>query len=287
MCLSQYYVDWPVVTGVLNSSFTTSLVGAMFGALAGAMAAQKISDRVKEREQFAAQLRTTNSAMMSAFVVANAAISIKGQFLKDLYVSYIAQKAAYEEHILRVAAGEALENSFDLKLDLRIINMQRVPIGVLETQVFDKLSIDGRPLALTAAIAGSLANLDEALSKRNELIAEFKSLRGAEREKVPAMYFGTRLPDGNMSTEYPDSVVGAYQYIDDIIFFSKLLCEDLHKHGNKIVSAHKNRFGKVKQKVTTADFSLAEERGLLPDEAEYADWLRGFVSEDEARNSGA
>lgn len=165
--------------------------------------------------------------------------------------------------------------------------MQRVPIEVLEAQVFEKLSVDGRPLALTAAIAGSLSNLDEALSKRNELIAEFKSLQGAERERIPAIYLGTTLPDGNVSTEYPDSIVGAYKYVDDIIFFSKLLCEDLHKHGIRLKNAHERKYGKGKQKVTKADFSLAEERGLLPDEAEYSDWLRGFVFQEEGAKSGA
>lgn len=161
--------------------------------------------------------------------------------------------------------------------------MQRVPIEVLEAQVFEKLSVDGRPLALTAAIAGSLSNLDEALSKRNGLIAEFKSLQDAERA---AMYLGTTLPDGNVSTEYPDSVVGAYKYVDDIIFFSKLLCEDLHKHGIRLKNTHERKYGKGKQKVTEADFSLAEERGLLPDEAEYSDWLRGFVYQEEGSKSG-
>ncbi|WP_448508148.1 hypothetical protein [Immundisolibacter sp.] len=253
----------------------------MFGALAGAIEAHKIADRIKEKEQFVAQLRTTNSAIMSAFVVANAAMAVKNQSVKDIYTNYLVQKSSNEEYRRRLEVGELVPGTpFDLEIDLRIVNMQRVPIGILEAQIFEKLSIDGRPLALAAAIAGALANLDETLSKRNELISEFKSLRGAEAEKIPAMYLGTKLPDGNVSTEYQDSVVGAYKYIDDIIFFSKLLCEDLHRHGEKIKNAHEKRFGQSNQKVSRADFSLAKEKNLLPDEAGYSDWLSGFITSE-------
>lgn len=287
MDISQYHIDWQAVMTFLNSAFTTSLVGAMFGALAGAIAAQRIANRSKEREHFSAQLRITNSAIMSAFVIANAALSIKKQYIKNLFDNYKAQKAAHDEHKQKIDAGELPTGTpFDLALDLREINMQKVPIEALEAQVFERLSIDGRPLALTAAIAGSLANLDEALSKRNALISEFKSYRGTDKEKIPLMYLGAHLPDGNLSTEYADSLEGAYKYTDDIIYFSKLLAEDLEKHGETIKLSHEKKHGKVSQKVSTADFSIAKEQDLLPNDADFSDWLKGF-SKHEAPDSKA
>jgi hypothetical protein len=63
---------------------------------------------------------------------------------------------------------------------------------------------------------------------------------------------------------------------DDCIFFSMHLAEQLIKYGNGLRrKSWMYRHGM--KKFLPANWSIAEKQGLLPNEADFADWLRGFV----------
>ncbi len=67
------FLSWLNLAAFFNSAFATSLAGAY----AGAKAAQKIAERIKERSEIQIQIRNTNAAITIAFIICNAAISLK------------------------------------------------------------------------------------------------------------------------------------------------------------------------------------------------------------------
>lgn len=257
-----------------NSAFTTSLVGALAGAYAGATAAQRIAERAKERDQLLTQIRNTNAAIMVAFGICNAAISLKKQQTKALCESFFAKKVELTEfQRKRKAGGIASDTPFEFQADLRSLQVPLVPIDVLRTQVYEKLSVSGRPLALVATLAGALTSLSDTITNRNQLIESFKRLNP---ETLPALYFGLPYGDGHVSTEYADTIEAIHNLIDDVIFFSNLLCRDLTKHGNKILDKYKSRFNDKLETIHTIDFANAKTVGLMPHDEQYVDWLSGF-----------
>lgn len=95
----------------------------------------------------------------------------------------------------------------------------------------------------------------------------------------------TPLHTGDTNQEYPDLVAAIHSYVDDIAFFSALLCTDLIEHGNSVHAAYTKRFGKGAPKVSTVNFSVPRQKGLIPPDAQYADWLNGFSVLDSSRNN--
>jgi hypothetical protein len=87
------------------------------------------------------------------------------------------------------------------------------------------------------------------------------------------------LTTGDINQEHPDLVAAIHSYVDDVGFFSALLCGDLVKHGQTVRAAFTKKFGKGAPEVSTADFSGPRAKGLLPSDEQYADWLKGFKEE--------
>jgi hypothetical protein len=226
------WLTWASLRDSLNSAFTTSLVGALAGAYAGARAAQVITERAKEREALVAQVRATNAAIMVSFTVCNAYLSLKRQYIKELYETFNAARGELDEFTRRRRLGEiAKDTPFEFRADLRTIQIPAVPLDVLRTLVFDRLSVLDRPLALVSAITGAAASLNDTVQKRQALIEKFRNLPPDERRLLPALYFGLPYAEGHVSTEYADTVEAAHNLTNDVIFFSNLLCQDLYEYG--------------------------------------------------------
>jgi hypothetical protein len=69
-------------------------------------------------------------------------------------------------------------------------------------------------------------------------------------EHVPNYYFGMPLPSGDTNQEYPDLVGALHSYVDDISFFSTVLCGDLIEHGNRAHADFTKQFRKGAPKVS-------------------------------------
>ena len=79
---------------------------------------------------------------------------------------------------------------------------------------------------------------------------------------------------GNTHSEYSDAIKGIMSYIDDVIFFSKVISEDLEKYGKCLREREKlipSNFS-----IQSSDFSSAEAQELMPDQEKYSPWLAGF-----------
>ena len=101
------------------------------------------------------------------------------------------------------------------------------------------------------------------------------------KEQHVQRYLGLPLPEGHVHQEFPDTVEAIGSYVDDIAFFSHLLCKDLMKHGEKVRTALHSKPSKRVPRVTEVDFSGPLNSGLMPDEAAYSDWANAFVEREE------
>lgn len=276
-CLLEY-INWENLTAISNSAFTTSLIGALAGAYAGAYAAQKIAERSKERAEFQAQIRNTNAAITLSFMVCNAAISLKRQQTKVLCETYFNKKAELESiSLMRKTVEISPHALFEFQADLDKVPFPAVPIDALRSLVYEKLSVSGRQLELVATLAGVLSSLSETIEYRNGLIADFKKLPPHDQKVVlPTFYFGRPYGEGHINTEYLDTMTGLQNLIDDAIFFSRLLCEDLAVHGNHLLEKFKSQFKGVREQINAIELSPEKTAGLIPPNEPYSEWLAGF-----------
>lgn len=281
------WASWEGVGNLLNSAFTTSLVGALSGAFAGAWAAQNVAERSKQKDQLLSQIRATNAAISASFVFCNLLIALKRQHVKPLYDTFVAKRAELAEFHKKRRAGEIpADHPFVFTADLRTLQMPLLPVQLIERLVFDKLSVIGRPLALTTSLAGVAATLADLMQRRSALIEGFKQIPPANQGLVAALYFGRSFAEDRVSTEYADTLEGLFNQTDDGIFFSQLLCRDLMKSGENALKEYKRLSKKSVERISTIDFRKASQLGLMPDDSKYQDWLQGFQRPEGSEASG-
>jgi hypothetical protein len=221
----------------LNSNLAIAFIGGFAGAIGGALGAQRIVERSRKREERLKELRYANAAIMVTHTICNAALALKKQHVQPMRESFLTAKADLDAFKAKRDAGQIAANvEFHVQMDMRTYPAPIVPIETLKHIAFQELSAVGRPLALVAVIEQSLIGLTAAIEKRDQLIKRFES--GDISERVHASYyFGLPLQEGHVNQEFPDLVEAIYSYVDDLAFFSSLLCSDLMKHGTKVREA--------------------------------------------------
>lgn len=263
-----------------------AVLGGLAGALGGALGAQHIVERSRRRDELLKELRNTNSATMIALTTCNTALSLKKQHVQPMFELFAQDKEALRKFKEQRATGQRQGNAvYHFTADLKTFPAPVVPIETLKDLAFHRISAYGRVLALVSVLEQSLLGLKEAVLRRDLLIQRFVS-GAVPAEQLPQYYFGTPLHTGDTNHEYPDLVEAIHSYVDDIAFFSALLCTDLIEHGNSIRTAYTKSFGKDAPKVSTVDFSGPRQKGLIPPDAQYADWLNGFSMVDSSYNEG-
>lgn len=272
---------WETMQNFANSTFITSLIGALAGAFAGAVAAQRTAERGKHREELLREIRNTNAAIAVAFGIVNSFLALKGQHVKDLKSRFEVQKAELLEHKRKRQTGEVQSDTpFALQADLQTIQALPLPTDTLQAVVFEKLSLVGRPLNLVITLIQVTHSLNESLAKRNSLIEGYKSDFPKDNQDFAPLYFGLPYGDGHVNLDYPATIDAIYSQTDDGIFFSNLLCKDLHDHGKQLSEVFRKKFKKDAPRVTEVDFSAAISSKLMPDESNYADWVAAFIKKD-------
>lgn len=272
------FVSLDATKNFMNSTFITSLIGALAGAYFGATAAQRIAERSKYREELLREMRNTNAAITLAYEVCGAFLRLKKQHVKSLKESYDAQKADLIEFMRKRDAGEIPQGLvFDFKADLETLQPQALPMDTLRAVVFERLSIVGRQLNLVVTLTQTVESLMESLTKRNSLIESYKVEVAKDKQRLVPLYFGLPFGEGLVNREYPDMIAAIYSQTDAGIFFGSLLCKDLHEHGKQLSDAFKKKFKNDPPCIKEVDFGPAVAEGLMPDEKDYSDWLKGFV----------
>lgn len=258
-----------------NSAFVTSLIGAGAGALAGAYAAQRLVERAAERKELLAEIRNTNAGIMLAFAVWNPAYGLKKQHVAAMYKEYSEQHAAAHEYERKRASTLVnLGMPPDFTANLRELPLLDPPVGALQSHVYDKVSVTGRPLLVVPTLVHSVSQLAATMTKRNALIPELQKLEGMVGFSV--RYFGLPVAMRPQDTVYPDTMEGMRVLLDSILFLSKLLCEDLLDHGRAVNAKLSSTGYRPLPRLSDPDFEQAEREGLAPDEAEFPSWREKF-----------
>ena len=271
-CIFELF-SWQNITAFLNSNFTAALAGAF----AGALAAQKIGDRAKQRNELLQEIRSTNAAIVTSFTICNTGLTLKKQFVKDIYEAYTTKKSELVELKKKHTSGQqSPAPTFEFQADLRELQMPLMPVDILREQIYTHISATGRPLALVSTISGVVASLAETIERRKILIDRFRKQGAPDSEIFAALYFGLQYGPGHVSEEFSDTVESLHMLTDDVIYFSELLAKDLIAHGKQILEQYKKVAKIKKEKIHSLDLTEAREEGLMPDETNYINWLRGF-----------
>jgi hypothetical protein len=167
------------------------------------------------------------------------------------------------------------------------LSLPPLPLAILQQQVFEKLSIIGRPLVLVTTLSQTVHGLSASLEKRNQLIEEFKAKSPLPDDVLVPLYFGLPQKGGHVDENYPNSVHAIYNQTDDGIFFSDLLGKDLIKYGKVLAATFKKQFGKGAPSINQPDFTKADKEGLMPDTRNYADWTTMFVKRETGQGPAA
>lgn len=264
---------WDSLKGFGNSAFTTSLAGAF----AGAYAAQRIAAKSKVRDELIKEIRNTNAGLILALTITNLALAIKRQHVQNLKNSYDDDVRNANAHLLGVRNG-TIDPKAPLILSMNFISLQGIspPIESLREIVLAKLSTHGRALAAVTALADGITNLNDALRRRNDLIADYKAKKLPEGAGIHELYLGLQYDEGHVNSEYGNTVQGIYLYVNDVIFFGMKLCEDLREHGGRVVKNNKKTLKNAPSDLVEIDFKPAKDLGLIPNEDEYMSWTSGM-----------
>ena len=77
------------------------------------------------------------------------------------------------------------------------------------------------------------------------------------------------------------------QQLDNAIFYSIELCEELQKHGAELTNTYKKRLRRPALRITKPDFSKARNLGLIPSADSYKEWREAFAKPDVSPSAGA
>lgn len=269
-------LDW--LLEALKSNFSIALVSGFAGGYAGAAAPQHVIEKGKRREELTKEIRNTNAATMVSFSVCNAALALKKQHVQPLYEQFHRAKQEIERFLQQRAAGQIpREHAFEFTADFRTFPPLEVPLDSLKELVFHRISAYGRAVALVSVIEQSLVGVKSSILKREQFVQCVQS-GGISGDDLPRYYFGQPLPGGETNQEYTDLVEAIHSYLDDVTFFTALLCSDLVEHAKAVRERFVAAFGKDAPHVSEPDFSGPRERRLIPPDDQYRDWLRAFVT---------
>ncbi len=265
-----------VAAGILNSPFVLSLLGAAAGACLGVVVATRLVRQRQRREELATEIRSTNVATMVALSICHKVLSLKRMHVLPLSTKFATDMAAWNEFVRQRRTGERQGNTPPpLSIDLRTVPSLTFPVVTLQRQLFDKITLSGRSLALMTTLSETAGWLTNANAKRNELIDQIRRLPNAAG--VSQIYFGAPSAAGVSDAAYPEAVASVVGYTDDLIYFSSTLANDLAAHGLALRAAWVKEFGaKHVPEVTAVDFAAARSNGLMPDASKYAEWLAGL-----------
>lgn len=208
---------------VLQSTFSTAVVGSLTGAFGGAWAAKKIADRSKLREELLKEIRNTNAAATMIYGIANTYIGLKKQHVKRLYEEYHSQRDNFELFLKSSQARMAPpRQTFQFNADLMTLNTPNSPTEQIENIIFNQISITGPVLFVTPILLQSIQSIRETFTERNMLINEFR----AHGSTNPYVYFGIGH-DNHVDQRYMNTVNGISALNDDVIGLSIMIGEAL------------------------------------------------------------
>ena len=253
-------------------SFIFTFIAAGSGAFAGAWGAVIINDRRKNRAELIDEIRNTNLAINMAASIFSSLVTLKKQLVKPLKDDWEKQKTEFLNHVEKIRLRQINQDAkIDIVFNLQNLSLQHLPLDVLQKQIFENLSLIGRPLSLTTTLVGTANTLDIFFEKRNLLIESYKE----NNNLTPSLYFGLRN-EGLINEDYSSTIKNISQLTDDGVFFSNLLCKDLMEYGKETRDQYRKIHGKEAPRVSSFEV-LEENLKFIPCDDKYSDWITNFI----------
>ena len=151
------------------------------------------------------------------------------------------KRTELEQHLKKISNSQP--SKFYLDADFDTIEPISAETDALRTQIFERLSVGGRLIGLLTALIGTVQRLNDSLENRNALIAEIQAQRPLPEEVLIEVYFGLQQSwRGTTDKRYADYIDNIYHQLDDCIFFSRKLTEDLVEHGLRLKKKWEGQF---------------------------------------------
>ncbi len=136
---------------------------------------------------------------------------------------------------------------------------------------FEKINANSGVAILVPTLVQAINHFNTAIADRNALIEEIRTSRPHNDQKLAQFYFGLPDAQGNIDDRYGSAINALSRYIDDCLFFSKTIADDLASHGRELQDQFKHKF--PSEKVDVTSFGVAEiYREFLPPPSSYPGW---------------
>lgn len=247
-----------------------TFITAGFGAFAGAVAAS----RAHNKRTIVAELNALNAAHELSVAIANIILAVKRQHVVPLQENFDHIKREYANHQTMIKAGSQLA-PFQFTADLRSLTLPATPQVALEKMIFEKTLARGRALAALVTLVGSIDGLAATVKTRNDMVEERRNATWNDQERLQ-FFLGLRTANGIIDERYPSALAGIVMQTDFCIFYAKTLASDLAHYANDLRWKHSWFYRLRVPKIDDPNWSAPEKMGLMPKEADYKDWLRGF-----------
>jgi hypothetical protein len=254
-------------TSLFPPHYFATLIAALFGTLAGAF----VTGRVQARKAVTEELRSIAGTIHICYSICNTAIALKKQHVAPMRDRYLAARQQYLNAVTAARPGVPLQ--FELMADFQTLTEPKMPSSILERQVFDKIGVHGRGLIATVELLNAIEALSKTMNYRDALITEIDS-RKLPPGELAELYFGTRTKTGSVNAKFQTSIEAIYLATDDCIFFARQVARDLEAYGKALRRKQRWKMRWFLPTLPRADITAAA--GLIPNDEEYAGWLKGF-----------
>jgi hypothetical protein len=239
-----------------------TIITAALGTIIGAW----LTSRSQAKRRVVDELKAVYAARALCFSITNRALALKRQQIRPMK----------QRHDEAVAAYHAHQGPLELSLDLQTISQLKFPDTPLEKIVFEKCAVGVKALAAVTSLSGAIDDLRNSIDFRNDLISEFREKRAAMTELDRIQLYVGAPRAGEVDARFVTNIRALSHQTDDCIFFSSLLADELMHYGNKLRSRNRLKFRLGMPRLLPVDWKIAREASLIPDEAEYANWVAGF-----------
>ena len=263
-----FFTEWG---GKIGSSdlFQLGVVTAV-SAFAGAYGAWLISTRNNNKNKLLEEIRNVNAAIMTVFYICNQCLALKSQYVKELKENFDKKRQECNEYKFNHDQGNISPgDQFEYEAELSVLSPLDLPVHILENQIFERISSPRKVLHLVSTLITTIKGLDESIVRRNSLIEEVREKGGLPEEEMVCFYFGLPNSQGHIIRQYPDTLDQIYKQTDSCIFYSSQICNLLQDYGSSLRPKSKSK----KLVVNAPDFTEAYEKGLMPDEKDFADMV--------------
>lgn len=254
----QAHIIVQIIKYLLSGDHTLNFIIALAGAAAGTWGAQHVIESNKNKDLLLSELRTTNAASIISFNILNSIMILKKKHLFTMQKQHLRNKEIIATAFTLSPIREKIT------IDLQILTPVHLPADVLQEQVFEKISLNARGITLASMISQTINNLNFAITKRNSIIQEDQRLSPRPHQ----LKYVTGRSGHPQDIEYATSLEAIFLYADDLIFYSKTLCQDLYKRAEELRQYIKDPSSEVRRIEILASFEY-----LLPDETYYQEWL--------------